>query len=109
MGVIVLLSVGIVLRCDPVRRRGASSFSAPVVGRRADVNTELRCTAERFAASSREDKAAAADWRARLDVLERRGVDGASIAQARAMTTSAWLAWLAYDGEVGIADVVARS
>lgn len=107
MAVIVLLMVGIVLRCDPVRRRGASACPASVGGRPSDVNKELRRTAERLA-SLPDGKAAAADWRARLGVLEQRGVDARSVAQARTMTPSAWLAWLAYDGEISLAGVVPR-
>lgn len=47
-------------------------------------------------------------WQDRLDALQTRGVDAAAVRQARTMTPASWLVWLAYDGEIGISDVIRR-
>jgi len=49
------------------------------------------------------------DWQRRLDRLAEKGASSATIAQARTMTPSAWLAWLGYDGEIEIRSVLPRS
>lgn len=43
-----------------------------------------------------------------IDGLARRGIAPACLAQARAMTPAAWLAWMAYDGERDLRGIVPR-
>lgn len=104
MVVILLLCVVVALRCDPVRRRGVLS-AKPLVSAGSDASKELRRVAARLADSAR---GGSAEWHEHLVVLDRRGVDTESIAQAKTMTPSAWLAWLAYDGEIDMTGVVPR-
>lgn len=91
----------------PRRRRSILQSAAPAE-RRDDALRELRRIAERLAVT----KASAAmqqDWQRRLDRLAEKGASSATIAQARTMTPSAWLAWLGYDGEIEIRSVLPRS
>lgn len=105
----VLLIGGIVLRCDPIRRRGRD---APGRARQPAMATEVtersRRTAARLAAAVRLDERAMTEWQDRLDALRARGIDAATVRQARTMTPASWLAWLAYDGEIGISGVLLR-
>lgn len=104
----LVVLLGIVWRCDPVRRRAATLPAArPANGPRADVTRELRRTAEQLAATD-SDKEAMADWKARLATLERRGLPAETISQASSMTPAAWMAWLCYDGEIDVSSVMSR-
>jgi len=49
-----------------------------------------------------------AEWTRRLDALAAAGIDAATVAQARTLAPAAWVAWLAYDGEIDIAGVIPR-
>ncbi|MFE6736620.1 hypothetical protein [Microbacterium sp. NPDC057650] len=106
---IVLLLGGIALRCDPVRRQARPPHPVRASAPSAKAGEELRRRAEHLAVSVRSDAAADAEWMTRLDVLAIRGIDAESVAQARTMTPAAWLAWLAYDGEIDMSGVVPRS
>lgn len=110
LAVTLLLLVGIVARCDPVRRRKIAEpriRTRSVHTPRPDVARELHRTAERLATTTL-DKEAHQAWKERLDLLRRRGWPEETIAQAASMTPAAWLAWLCYDGEIDIGPVVPR-
>lgn len=104
----VLLIFGIAVRSDLARRRSVGPASARPAGPQTDSVREMRREAEWAASSARPDASTKSDWLARLDQLSDRGVDAASVAQARTMTPAAWLTWLAYDGEIDITGVVPR-
>lgn len=106
---VLLLLIGIVVRCDVARRR-ANPWKPPrgSAGAGHRVLRELRRTAARLAGID-IDTEQAIEWSARLDVLDKRGIDADAVAQAREMTPIAWLAWMSYDGELEISGVVPRS
>lgn len=107
--VIVLLIAGVAIRSDLVRRQDAG----PSTGARASVDPgdlrQMRRDAE-WAASSSSSRTPTdkAEWSRRLDALASAGIDDATIAQARTLRPAAWVAWLAYDGEIDIAGVIPR-
>lgn len=106
--VIALLIAGVTIRSDLVRRRDA----APSTGARASVDPgdlrQMRRDAEWAAASSSPTATDKAEWSRRLDALASAGIDATTIAQARTLAPAAWVAWLAYDGEIDIAGVIPR-
>ncbi|MFJ4253637.1 hypothetical protein [Microbacterium sp. NPDC090003] len=106
--VIALLIAGVTIRSDLVRRRDA----APSTGARASVDPgdlrQMRRDAEWAASSSSPTATDKAVWSRRLDALASAGIDATTIAQARTLAPAAWVAWLAYDGEIDIAGVIPR-
>lgn len=108
MVVISLLLIGIAVRSDGARREGGRR-SVPkrgVASSSVDRN-ELRRTAESLATSP-TTRAIREDWSARLTALAGRSIPPETIAQARTMTPTAWLAWLCYDGEIDVSGVIPR-
>lgn len=106
--VIALLIAGIAIRSDLVRRQDA----APSTGARASLDPgdlrQMRRDAEWAASSSSPTPTDKAEWSRRLDALANAGIDASTIAQARTLAPAAWVAWLAYDGEIDIAGVIPR-
>ncbi|ATY12359.1 hypothetical protein CU254_19215 [Amycolatopsis sp. AA4] len=106
--VVVLLLIVVAVRCDLARRRGRPAPVARSSATRSDaVLRELRRTAERLAATKLTVEVQQ-DWQKRLERLAEKGWPEATIAQAKAMTPAAWLAWLSYDGEIEIRSVLPR-
>lgn len=106
--VIALLIAGVAIRGDLVRRQDA----APSTGARTSVDPgdlrQMRRDAEWAASSSSPTPSDKAEWSRRLDTLASAGIDATTIAQARTLAPAAWVAWLAYDGEIDIAGVIPR-
>ncbi|MFK0402258.1 hypothetical protein ACIQTT_08020 [Microbacterium sp. NPDC090225] len=106
--VIALLIAGVAIRSDLVRRQDA----APSTGARTSVDPgdlrQMRRDAEWAASSSSPTPTDKAEWSRRLDALASAGIDATTIAQARTLAPAAWVAWLAYDGELDIAGVIPR-
>ena len=106
--VIALLIAGVAIRSDLVRRQDA----APSTGARTSVDPgdlrQMRRDAEWAASSSSPTPSDKAEWSRRLDTLASAGIDATTIAQARTLAPAAWVAWLAYDGEIDIAGVIPR-
>ncbi|WP_146008176.1 hypothetical protein [Microbacterium aurantiacum] len=108
MVVITLLLLGIAVRNDVVRRSEARNpvSRRPVMASSVDRD-ELRRAAESLAALP-TTSATREHWNASLTTLERRDLPSETIAQARAMTPAAWLAWICYDGEIDVSGVMPR-
>lgn len=106
--VIALLIAGVAIRSDLVRRQDA----APSTGAQTSVDPgdlrQMRRDAEWAASSSSPTPTDKAEWSRRLDTLASAGIDATTIAQARTLAPAAWVAWLAYDGEIDIAGVIPR-
>lgn len=106
--VIALLIAGVAIRSDLVRRQDA----APSTGAGTSVDPgdlrQMRRDAEWAASSSSPTPSDKAEWSRRLDTLASAGIDATTIAQARTLAPAAWVAWLAYDGEIDIAGVIPR-
>lgn len=105
---ITLLIAGVAIRSDRVRRQDAALTPRA----RASVDPgdlrQMRRDAEWAASSSSPTPSDKAEWTRRLDALAAAGIDAATIAQARTLAPAAWVAWLAYDGEIDIAGVIPR-
>lgn len=104
--VIELLIIGLAVRSDGVRRGPADPADRAAKRSGADDRHQMRRDAE-WASSMKSEPAVATAWTAGLDDLRER-VDPDALAQARAMTPAAWLAWMSYDGEIDISGVVPR-
>jgi len=106
--VTTLLIAGVAIRSDRVRRQDAALTPRA----RASVDPgdlrQMRRDAEWAASSSSPTPADKAEWSHRLDALASAGIDAETIAQARTLAPAAWVAWLAYDGEIDIAGVIPR-
>jgi hypothetical protein len=103
-----LLIAGVAIRSDRVRRQDAALTPRA----RASVDPgdlrQMRRDAEWAASSSSPTPSDNAEWTRRLDALAAAGIDTTTIAQARTLAPAAWVAWLAYDGEIDIAGVIPR-
>lgn len=106
-GGILLLLVVFALRGALARRKGSAPQPGAAPRGRDDALRDLRRTAERLAAT-KPPAAVQQDWQRRLDRLAGTGASPEMIAQAKAMTPVAWLAWLGYDGEIDIRSVLPR-
>lgn len=104
--VVVLLLIGIVVRCDGVRRSADARAPRPrATAMSKDAVTPQRRTAERLAATA-VSKEARQLWGERLAALAGRGIPRETVAQAESMTPAAWLAWFCYDGEIDVSQVI---
>lgn len=107
---ILVLLIIVALRGEFARRRGRAltppASTAEPDGADAPVR-DLRRTAESIAAT-KPSPAQQQDWQRRLDRLAEAGTSPETIAQAKALTPAAWLAWMGYDGEIEIRSVLPR-
>ncbi len=106
--VIALLIAGVAIRSDLVRRQDAALTPRARTSVDPGDLRQMRRDAEWAASSSSPTPSDKAEWSRRLDTLASAGIDATTIAQARTLAPAAWVAWLAYDGEIDIGGVIPR-
>lgn len=94
-------------RLNALHRRAAGPGVVPSPRARKEQSRHLRTMAERLAGAA-ANTAVLEDWNNRLAQLERQGISPSAIAQARQMEPAAWLAWVFYDGDSDVSEVLSR-